>query len=171
MIELTRQQLSRCVRDSVRKVVKADYSKGLTPSVSRCMDAVRHSLKTKLRSLNPQSGSMDHFNRWIEAACSDIEPLVRESINTTLTGLKSRHISSISAKAIVEDILVEKGFADYGFIMQTHRMKVRAGLPSGRYFRFCIRFKHMQDDLSHVREGLDAALLLSGLFDKDTSII
>lgn len=116
-------------------------------------------------------GARKEIDRWMDGARKDIHAMAKEMLRSTLAEFKSRDISAVSIKAIVEDRLRENGVTEYRLTLQSRRIKEGVKLPRGRWFTFCIRHAHVRDDLSHVEEGLECALHLSGLFDKDTTII
>lgn len=180
MTELTERQFRGAVRSSVRQLVKHCHDHGSVPTLADCIHAAEKEVRARLVSLNPSARSRDaHVNdaarkeidRWMVSAQKDIHAMAEESLRSGLVDLKSKGISAVSIRAIVEAIIREKGFKEYRFTQQSRRVKVGVKLPRGRWFGFCIRHAHLEDDLSHVAEGLECALRLSGLFDKDTTII
>lgn len=180
MTELTERQFRGAVRSSVRQLVKHCHDHGSIPTLADSIQAAEKEVRARLVSLNPSARSKDahvhdvvrkEIDRWMISAQKDIHAMAEETLRSSLADLKSRDISAVSIRAIVEDIIREKGFNEYRFTPQSRRVKVGVKLPRGRWFGFCIRHAHIEDDLSHVAEGLDCALHLSGLFDKDTTII
>lgn len=180
MTELNGRQLRSAVRSSVRQLVKHCHDHGCVPTHADCIHAAEKEVRARLVSLNPAArsrgtyvhdGARKEIDRWMVSAQKDIHAMAEESLRSILVELKSRDISAVSIRAIVEDIIREKGFLEYRFTQQSRRVKVGVKLPRGRWFGFCIRHANVQEDLSHVAEGLEYALRLSGLFDKDTTII
>ena len=180
MTELTERQLRSAVRSSVRQLVKHCHDHGSIPTTADCIQAAEKEVRARLVSLNPSARSKDahvhdgvrkEIDRWMISAQKDIQAMAEETLRSSLADLKSRDISAVSIRAIVVETIMEKGFNEYRFTPQSRRVKVGVKLPLGRWFGFCIRHAHIQEDLSHVAEALDCALHLSGLFDKDTTII
>ena len=180
MTELTERQLRVAVRSSVRQLVKHCHDQGSIPTMAESIQAAEKEVRARLVSLNPSARSRDahvhdevrkEIDRWMLSVRENIHAIAEETLRSSLAEVKSRDISAVSIRAIVEDIIRQKGFSVYRFTPQSRRVKVGVKLPRGRWFGFCIRHAHLQDDLSHVAEGLDCALRLSGLFDRDTTII
>lgn len=179
MKELTEKELRTIVRSGVRLAVRHCLDHGRTPTAADCILVAEKAVHDRLVSLNSTARrgapattgeTALEIDRWMYSARMDINEMAERALRSTMAELKSREITSVGIRAVVEDILREQGFPEYRFTPQAHRVKVAVRMPQGRRFSFCIRHAHVQDDLSHVREGLDCALRLSGLFDKDTTI-
>lgn len=174
MKEMNLKQLSSVVRRRVRSMLNATYRQGRTVSLDDCIKACRNDLREMLVVMNGSIASRIHgheIDRWIESAEKDIRECAGSCYMSTLASLKSKEVARAGASAIVETILKEKGISRYYLERQVHGLKVLAPLPNGRCFRFRIRYSRLQEDLSHVAEGIDTALHLISLFDKSTSII
>ena len=162
------KQLSSVVRRRVRSMLNTTYKQGRTVSLDDCIKASRNDLREMLVVMNGSSRSRisgREFDRWIESAERDIRECAEACYMSTQANIKSKEV------AIVETILKEKGISRYYLECQVHGLKVLATLPNRRCFRFRIRYSRLQEDLSHVAEGIDSALHLISLFDKSTSII
>lgn len=180
MVELTQKQLKSKVRSCVGRLVRQHGAQGGVPTIGQCIQAAEKEVRAHLTELNRPARKTGLFSTreadfdidgWMLSARKDIQAMVDECLRSALVALRGRDISCTTALALVQGILQEKGFAEYGFREQTRRLKVSVRMPSKRRFTFCVRYSHLQDDLSHVAEGLDAALYLTGLFDKDTTIL
>ena len=174
MKEMNLKQLSSVVRRRVRSMLNTTYKQGRTVSLDDCIKASRNDLREMLVVMNGSSRSRisgREFDRWIESAERDIRECAEACYMSTLANIKSKEVARAGASAIVETILKEKGISRYYLERQVHGLKVLATLPNRRCFRFRIRYSRLQEDLSHVAEGIDTALHLISLFDKSTSII
>ena len=174
MKEINLRQLSSVVRRRVRSMLNTSYRQGRTVSLDDCIKASRNDLREMLVVMNGSSRSRisgREFDRWIESAERDIRECAEACYMSTLANIKSKEVARAGASAIVETILKEKGISRYYLERQVHGLKVLATLPNRRSFRFRIRYSRLQEDLSHVAEGIDTALHLISLFDKSTSII
>ncbi len=174
MKEMNLKQLSSVVRRRVRSMLNTTYKQGRTVSLDDCIKASRDDLREMLVVMNGSSRSRisgREFDRWIESAERDIRECAEACYMSTLANIKSKEVARAGASAIVETILKEKGISRYYLERQVHGLKVLATLPNRRCFRFRIRYSRLQEDLSHVAEGIDTALHLISLFDKSTSII
>lgn len=174
MKEINLRQLSSVVRRRVRSMLNTSYRQGRTVSLDDCIKASRNDLREMLVVMNGSSRSRisgHEFDRWIESSERDIRECAEACYMSTLANIKSKEVARAGASAIVETILKEKGISRYYLERQVHGLKVLATLPNRRSFRFRIRYSRLQEDLSHVAEGIDTALHLISLFDKSTSII
>ena len=174
MKEMNLRQLSSIVRRRVRSMLNTSYRQGRTVSLDDCIKASRNDLREMLVVMNGSSLpriSGHEFDRWIESSERDIRECAEACYMSTLANIKSKEVARAGASAIVETILKEKGISRYYLERQVHGLKVLATLPNRRSFRFRIRYSRLQEDLSHVAEGIDTALHLISLFDKSTSII
>lgn len=174
MKEMNLKQLSSVVRRRVRSMLNTTYKQGRTVSLDDCIKASRNDLREMLVVMNGSSRSRisgREFDRWIESAERDIRECAEACYMSTLANIKSKEVARAGASAIVDTILKEKGIVQYYLERQVHGLKVLATLPNRRCFRFRIRYSRLQEDLSHVAEGIDTALHLISLFDKSTSII
>ena len=174
MKEMNLKQLSSVVRRRVRSMLNTTYKQGRTVSLDDCIKASRNDLREMLVVMNGSSRSRisgREFDRWIESAERDIRECAEACYMSTLANIKSKEVARAGASAIVETILKENGISRYYLDRQVHGLKVLATLPNRRCFRFRIRYSRLQEDLSHVAEGIDTALHLISLFDKSTSII
>ena len=174
MKEISLRQLSSVVRRRVRSMLNTSYRQGRTVSLDDCIKASRNDLREMLVVMNGSSRSRisgHEFDRWIESSERDIRECAEACYMSTLANIKSKEVARAGASAIVETILKEKGISRYYLERQVHGLKVLATLPNRRCFRFRIRYSRLQEDLSHVAEGIDTALHLISLFDKSTSII
>ena len=174
MKEMNLKQLSSVVRRRVRSMLNTTYKQGRTVSLDDCIKASRDDLREMLVVMNGSSRSRisgREFDRWIESAERDIRECAEACYMSTLANIKSKEVARAGASAIVETILKEKGISRYYLERQVHGLKVLATLPNRRCFRLRIRYSRLQEDLSHVAEGIDTALHLISLFDKSTSII
>lgn len=180
MTELTEKELRAAVRSSVRMLVKHCHDHGSIPAVSDCILAADKEVRERLTLLNRTPGSrvpavstetLREMDRWMVSARGDIQAMAEDTLRSSLADIRIRDISATGITAIAEQAIREKGFQEYRFTQQTRRVKVGVRMPHGRWFSFCIRHAHAQDDLAHVEEGLECALRLSGLFDKDTTMI
>lgn len=174
MKELTLKELKAVVRRRVRSMLNTAHKQGRSFTLADCIEASKNDLRDKLREINPPviRGLLDkEYEQWIYSAEREINECAQEYYTSTLTNLKSKDIARAGASAIVESILKEKGLDSFFMERQVHGLKVITTLPKGKRFCFRIRYSRLQEDLSHVAEGIDTAIHLTSLFDRITSII
>jgi len=171
---ITIKQIRSTVRAKVQSMLNQAYRAGMTVSLADCIDASRKSLREVLVVRNCSdlfNISSQEFDLWIESADKEIAECAESCYMHTMASIKSKEIARVGASSIVEAILKEKGIDGYFLERQVHGLKVMVPLPNGRSFRFQIRYNRLQEDLSHVDEGIDAAIRLSRLFGRAASII
>ena len=174
MKELTLKELKAVVRRRVRSMLNTAHKQGRSFTLADCIEASKNDLRDKLKEINPPviRGLLNNeYELWIYSAEREINECAQEYYMSTLTKLKSKDIARAGASAIVESILKEKGLDSFFMERQVHGLKVITTLPNGKRFRFRIRYSRLQEDLSHVAEGIDSAIRLTSLFDRITSII
>lgn len=174
MKELTLKELKAVVRRRVRSMLNTAHKQGRTVTLADCINASENDLRSKLKEINPPviRGLLDNeYDRWIISAERDIRECAESCYISTLKTLKSKDVARAGASAIVETTLKEKGLDKFFLERQVHGLKVITTLPKGKRFCFRIRYSHLQEDLSHVAEGIDTAIHLTNLFDRITSIM